>query len=303
MGITREHIIWGYRLFLDREPENNAVIEGELATPDTRELRTHFMLAPEFGDKNPDLALFHNHNIVIKELDNNLRLFIDTADIVIGWGIMRNTYERAELDFVRRTVQPGETVLDIGANIGLFTIIMASLVGPAGQVYAFEPLEQHVPLLERSVAENNFGDRIVIERAAVSDRPGKAHLISASRTINAGGAYLDEGAVPFGHEATEVKLIALDGYPLRRPVKFIKIDVEGAELLAFRGATDLLQEDRPVILSELHPGQLAKVSGCPATEFIAEVETYKYKPYELSGSQLIPISNNEAVKSLVLVPF
>jgi FkbM family methyltransferase len=303
-ALTREHVIWGYRLFLDREPENEFVIEEKInTTRGTRQLRTNFMLSPEFGDKNPDLTLFNDRNIVIKELDGKLRLYVDTSDVVIGWGIIRGKYEIDELDFVRRTVGPGQTVLDIGANIGLFTVTMASLIGPTGKVYAFEPLEDHASLLARSVAENDFADRVVLERAAVSDKPGSGQLISASKTTNAGGAYLNNGQVPLGHEASEVKLITLDTYPVRRPVHFIKIDIEGAELLAFRGAKELLREDRPVILSELHPEQLSKVSGCTAAEFVAELEGYNYKCHELQGSQLLPLTDyGDKVKSVVLLP-
>ena len=302
--ITREHVIWGYRLFLDREPENEFVIEEKInTTRSTRQLRNNFMLSPEFGENNPDLTLFNDRNIVIKEIDGELRLYVDTSDVVIGWGIIRGKYELDELDFVRRTVQPGQTVLDIGANIGLFTITMASLTGPTGKVYAFEPLEDQATLLARSVAENDFADRVVLERAAVSDKAGSGQLISASKTTNAGGAYLNNGQVPLGHEASEVKLITLDTYPVRRPVHFIKIDIEGAELLAFRGAKELLKEDRPVILSELHPEQLRKVSGCTAAEFVAELEGYHYKCHELQGPDLVPFSNQgDAVKSIVLLP-
>ena len=302
--LTREHVIWGYRLFLDREPENQFVIDEKVAlNPGTKQLRANFMLSPEFGEKNPELTLFNDRNIVIKELDGNLRLFVDTADVVIGWGIIRGNYEKAELDFVRRTVGPGQTVLDIGANIGLFTITMASLTGPTGRVYAFEPLEEQATLLARSVAENDFADRVVLERAAVSDQPGSGHLISAPKTTNAGGAYLKAGEVPLGHEVNQVKLITLDTYPVRRPVHFIKIDVEGAELLAFRGAKELLKQDHPVILSELHPEQLSKVSGCTASEFVAELESYNYKCHELRGSQLVPFApGGGEVKSIVLLP-
>jgi FkbM family methyltransferase len=303
-ALTREHVIWGYRLFLDREPENDFVIEEKVTTNrGTRQLRTNFMLSPEFGENNPDLTLFNDRNIVIKELDGKLRLFVDTSDVVIGWGIIRGKYEIDELNFVRRTVGPGQTVLDIGANIGLFTITMASLIGPTGKVYAFEPLEDHATLLARSVAENDFADRVVLERAAVSDKTGSGRLISASKTTNAGGAYLNNGQVPMGHEASEVKLITLDTYPVRRPVHFIKIDVEGAELLAFRGAKELLKEDRPVILSELHPEQLSKVSGCTASEFVAELEGYNYRCHELKGSELVPFKEKGSeVKSIVLLP-
>ncbi len=244
--LTREHVIWGYRLFLDREPETEFVIDEKLAShTDTKQLRTNFMLSPEFGENDPELIQFNEQNIVIKELDGKLRLFVDTSDLAIGWLIIRGIYEPDELAFVRRTIGPGQTVLDIGANIGLFTVTMASLTGPTGKVYAFEPLDAQASLLARSVAENEFADRVVLERAAVSDKAGSGQLINAPKTTNAGGAYLKSGAAPAGHEVSEVKLITLDTYPLRRPVHFIKIDVEGAEPLAFRGARELLKEDRP----------------------------------------------------------
>lgn len=302
--LTREHVIWGYRLFLDREPESDFVIDEKVElNRDTKQLRANFMLSPEFGEKNPELTLFNDRNIVIKELDGKLRLFVDTADVVIGWGIIRGKYETEELDFVRRRVGPGQTVLDIGANIGLFTITMASLTGPTGKVYAFEPLDDLATLLARSVAENDFADRVVLERVAISDKPGSGQLISASKTTNAGGAYLKAGEVPLGHNVNEVKLITLDTYPVRRPVHFIKIDVEGAELLAFRGAKELLKKDRPVILSEVHPEQLLKVSGCTVKEFVAEMESYNYRCHHLRGSQLVPLdTDDDAVKSVVLLP-
>ena len=144
---------------------------------------------------------------------------------------------------------------------------------------------------------------MLLERVAVGDKAGTAQLVSAAKTTNAGGAYLKAGNVPSGHDVTEVKLITLDTYPLRRPVHFIKIDVEGAELLAFRGARQLLKEDRPVILSELHPEQLSKVSGCTAAEFVAELESYDYKCHELRGSDLTPVDvEDPRVKSVVFLP-
>jgi hypothetical protein len=90
--LAKEDVIWGYRLFLDREPENQLVVKEKLATVrGTKELRNNFMLSPEFSVKNPDLAPFIDTNIVMKELDEKLRLFVDISDHVIGWGIIRES--------------------------------------------------------------------------------------------------------------------------------------------------------------------------------------------------------------------
>lgn len=304
--LSKEHVLWGYRLFLDREAESEAVIAEKLATNrNTQQLRRVFMLAPEFGIKNPELTLFQDSHIVIKELDDNLRIFIDLADSVIGWNIIRGSYEKPELDFARRTIKPGQNVIDIGANIGVFAITMASLVGPQGKVYAFEPQEREARLMVQSLAENRFTDRVVFERAAISDQRGRGQLVSAAQTINAGGAYLSNNSeyLPAGHERNDVELITLDTYHFKRPISFIKIDVEGAELLALRGGTQLLKEDHPVILSELHPAQLSRVSGCSLAEFVGMLERLNYTCHDLRGTELTPFKDEAAkVKSVVFLP-
>jgi FkbM family methyltransferase len=304
-GLTREHVLWGYRLFLDRDPESEAVImEKLLANSDTRTLRRVFMLSPEFIENNRDLTLFYDSRIVIAKIADNLRLFVDLSDSVIGWEVIRGNYEKNEIDFVRDTIKSGQNTVDIGANIGLFTITMASLVGPTGSVYAFEPLEGVAALLAQSIRENNFDNRVVLVSAALSDKVCNGQLIHAIKSNNGGGAYLKMlERIPAGHQAIEVPVLTLDSYGVKRPVAFIKIDIEGNELLAFRGARNLLIEDRPIILSELHPAQLMEVSHATPAEFVAEMESLNYKCYDLHGKELHSyIDEGAKIKSVVFMP-
>ena len=104
-GLTRDHVVWAYRLLLDRDPENEDVIGPKLAgSRDTRELRHHLMTSAEFQDKNRDYAHTNDRTIVIKELDGpgSARLFVDLSDHVIGLSILRGHYEAGEIAFVRR---------------------------------------------------------------------------------------------------------------------------------------------------------------------------------------------------------
>jgi len=305
--ITREHAIWAYRLFLDREPENEGVITEWLdKVRGTKDLRAEFMFSPEFAEKNSDLIFTGDANVVIKEIGNGLRLFVDLSDHIIGWGIVRGGYEQDEINFVRRMVKVNQNVLDIGAHIGLFTITMAGLVGPEGKVHSFEPLAQQASLLERSVSENRFADRVVIAGVAVSDHEGTGQMMVPDYTVNSGGAYLlgPESQVRLGHATNPVKLIKLDAYPLARPVSFIKIDVEGAEPLALRGAANLLRIDRPIILCELHAAQLGRVSGLTPGQFIAEMKTYGYDIYSLGADGPAPLTESDSaeIRSIVLLP-
>lgn len=306
--ITREHVIWSYRLFFDRDPENEAVVTEKLnAWRTTRDLRTVFLVSSEFHEKNPGLAITNESVIVIKELQNKRRLFVDLSDRVIGHGIIKGEYESEEVDFVKSIIKPGDTVLDIGANIGFFTILMADLIGETGKSYSFEPLPRNFKLLNRSIEENGFAGRATIEHAAVGETQGTLKLISPpTETLNLGGAFLKTGdtQVPPGHIAEEVTVIRLDNYSIERPVKFIKIDVEGAELLALRGAMNILTEDKPVIMAELNPPQLRKVSSCTSAQFISEINKCGYNCYELNSGNVgkqITSPNSDKILSVVFI--
>jgi len=306
-SLTRDHVVWAYRLLLDRDPENEDVIGPKLAgSRDTRELRNHLMTSAEFRDKNRDYAHTNDRTIVIKELgtgDGVVRLFVDLADHVIGLNIVRGAYEREEIAWVRRLLRPGDVALDVGAHIGFFTMHMAAMVGPSGRVYAFEPFAANAELLERSVAENGLGERVVVTRAAVGAVSGSAMLTFAEETLNSGGAYLlrDSAAPLTGNVAEPVPLIALDQFMLPHPVRFIKMDVEGAEPQVLRGAERLLTTDRPVILSELHPTQLQRASGTTGDEFLAQVRQLGYRAQDLNGNA-IDRAPADAIVSIVLVP-
>src|SRR3954466_7167470 len=138
-GLTREHVIWAYRLLLDRDPESEDVIGPKLAgSRTTAELRHHLMTSAEFRDKNPDFAHTNDSTVVIKEIATGVRLLLDLSDHVIGLNILRGRYEQNEIRFVRGLLRPGDAAIDAGAHIGFFTMHMAAAVGALGRIYAFE---------------------------------------------------------------------------------------------------------------------------------------------------------------------
>jgi FkbM family methyltransferase len=308
MGLTRDHIVWAYRILLDRDPENEDVILPKMrGYQNTRDLRNDIVTSEEYQEKNRDYAQMNEHNLVIKEIEPGLRLAIDLADHAIGLNILRGRFELNEIEFVRRTVKPGQHVVDAGAHIGLFAMHMAAAVGPSGSVHCFEPFEANAACLELAIAENRFERRVILERAAVGAMHGTGQLIFAPATLNSGGAFIGApgASVPAGHETLPVRLIALDEYPLPRPISFIKMDVEGAEPQAVRGAARLLQEDRPVILSEVHPSQLKLVSGITPAAFIAEIAELGYRCHLLGagvpGAEVSDVQTS-GVESVVFVP-
>jgi FkbM family methyltransferase len=282
MGLSRDHVVWAYRLLLDREPEGDAVIIPKMRGYDrTEDLRRDIMSSPEFQEKNRDSAQMASRTLVIKPLSSGLRIFIDLADHAIGLNILRDQFEEAELAFARRQVKPGDIAIDAGAHIGLYTLHLAQAVGPAGHVYAFEPFPPNAELLQLSILENQLDDRVTISQAGLGDRDGTADLVYAEHTLNSGGAFV----VPSGadslpqHARTSIRLTRLDSLPLSRRVAFLKLDVEGAEPLVLAGGQDLLRRSGPALLCEIHHEQLARVSGTTASDFFAWLGRLGYQPH------------------------
>jgi len=305
-SLTREHVVWAYRLLLDRDPESEDVIGPKLAgSRDTAQLRHHLMTSAEFQEKNRDYAHTNDPTVVITELDGGTRLFVDLSDHAIGLNIVRRRYEEDGIRFVRGMLAAGETAVDAGAHIGFFTMHMAAIVGAAGKIYAFEPFDANADLLERSIVENRFADRVVFRRAAVDAAAGTATLTFPRETLNSGGAYLlRDGTAPLtGNQTRPVPAVTLDEAVLSRPVRLIKMDVEGAEPLVVRGAARILAEDRPVILSELHPTQLDRASGATADAFLAEMQRLNYAAHLLENGAVGARLDRAPADTLVSVVF
>jgi FkbM family methyltransferase len=165
-------------------------------------------------------------------------------DSAVGKYLFAGGFEADELAYFRRQLKPGDVVLDVGANAGLYTIIAARMVGEQGHVYAFEPGEA-IELLRHNVALNRLNNVTIIP-AAVSNTTGTASFGVATDNAMSSLAKTDRADQTIAHW-TEVKTMRLDDaikdYGIDR-VDFIKVDVEGAEALVFEGARDLLARDK-----------------------------------------------------------
>lgn len=167
----------------------------------------------------------------------------------IGKNLFAGWFEPAEVDFVRRHLKPGDVVLDLGANAGLYTLLAARAVGPAGHVYAFEPGARALELLRHNVQINGATNVTIID-AAVSDKTGTASFAVARDTAYSSLADIDRDDQDVVEWKT-VRTIRLDdaiseyGIP---QATFIKMDVEGAEKLALDGASRLLARSTPLTI-------------------------------------------------------
>ena len=169
-------------------------------------------------------------------------------------------YERSTFDFLRANCAPGSTALDIGAHIGLFSVVMARLVGPTGRVFGFEPTPFTRKVLEQTVRLNGCEGIVSIRDEAVSKTSGTTTFYDTDDPIsNANSLVQTERS----RTALAVKMVSIDDFVREHCGKIgcIKLDVEGAELQALRGAARTFAESRPVLHLSLHPNAIVKGGG------------------------------------------
>lgn len=174
-------------------------------------------------------------------------------------GVVRRFDERKWpcAEIVKKLVQPGDVVIDVGANIGYISHLLAQWVGPEGKVHALEPVPGTFDLLRHSLSRLH-GSQVVLYNVAASSKSGQAVMeipeyegggenLYESRVVDA------ENAAKGGHRTVTVELRTLDDMFLGsdQPVACIKIDVEGHELDAVRGGEQVLERWAPALVIEV----------------------------------------------------
>lgn len=205
------------------------------------------------------------------------------ADRGIGRAMSRDTFERAELACAVRRVGPGDVVVDGGAHLGVYALLLAQQVGPSGHVYAFEPHPESRTLLAEAVARNGFRRRVSVRGAALGDAPGHGVLRSSRQCSGHVHACLSHPGVRVSRAERlfPVEIVALDDLGFDRRIALIKLDIEGAELLAIRGALGLIRRDRPAILCEIGDEQSTRVSGESSEHVIQTLARVGYHAREI----------------------
>ena len=185
------------------------------------------------------LSLVNGVRIVVPESIDNISTYVLSE---------QQDWFEDEIKFLRSLIQPGQKVIDIGANYGVYTLSMAQTVGSSGHVWAFEPASSTARLLRESITENCFS-HVTLGQFAISSAKGKAHL------------YLDQDSVMNSlspeHETRNsetVNVMSLDDclkfYDWRN-IDFIKIDAEGGELNILKGGTRFFSDCSPLVQYEV----------------------------------------------------
>lgn len=161
------------------------------------------------------------------------RLLVERGMTGATGNVYFGLHEVPDMAFMVHFLRPGETLFDIGANIGSYALLAASAAG--ARVVAFEPHPKTAAFLERNIAHNKLGGQIVVRRVALSDRAGSGALTDTLDTMN----HLTDDAQP---DSTAVELETLDGEAARQRPAMLKIDVEGHEEMVLAGGMAALAD-------------------------------------------------------------
>lgn len=208
---------------------------------------------------------------------NEHKMFLDKNDSM-SLSINR-WYEPYQTNLAAKYIKTGDTVLDLGANIGYYTLLFAKLVGSTGMVYAFEPEKTNFDVLLKNCALNGY-QNVVAENKAISDTNTPLTFYLSKDNSGDNRLFGDETS----EKAVSVPAVKLDDYfsNANLPINFIKMDIQGAEGRAFQGMKTLMSKtNRLVVFCEFWPYGLAKTGQDPEA-FLQLVANYGFTIKEIS---------------------
>lgn len=221
--------------------------------------------------QTPIYVRFGPDDLMFTEIEG-FKLALDRSDFAVSMQIEHTKdYEPHLVNFMRSTIKPDMTVLDIGANIGVFSMLAASM---GAQVISFEPNSENCRLILTSAIANGFEDRIKLRPLALSDEEGYAYF---STFVGSNGGLLPSKAEMISSPSCIIVPCArMDDLNLEK-VDLIKADTEGAEYRILRGAEQTIRKFKPIITIEFSLEMLGRVSGVDGVEFLRWIEGLGYE--------------------------
>lgn len=216
------------------------------------------------------------------------RFVVYNYDLPRFWLLARHPQDAAEFAAIPRLVRPGDVAIDVGANIGVYSVLLSRLCGGAGSVWAFEPVPDTCWRLRETLALNRCANVQPVQ-AAVCESDGCAtmNLFDPGHCVwNSLGTpeMGPDGAKTLPHSSVNVPSVSLDSFCDREGIdriNFLKVDVEGFELSVFKGAQALLRDHRVDYICFEISQQPLKGAGFSSKQVLAELEKWGYGVYDL----------------------
>jgi FkbM family methyltransferase len=245
--------------------------------------------------------LYVGSNIGLANLDQDIKIFFNTHDNTIGYQLMMsNTWETKLSKIMLNFVNPGDNIIDLGANYGTHSLRMAKKMNGQGKIYAFEANPKVFNLLRKSSIVNGLHSLIEPFNLLITDKNDEQYVFLYTDDFNVGGSKIlsanDSKCKNCDFDKTiELSSSKLDTIiPVGTKINFMKMDIEGSEFLALAGAERVLNEsiDDIVILMEWNYRLLTN----PIEKIEQLVSKYGFKIWLVQGEEIVRIENLENLK-------
>ncbi len=304
---SEDDVIYSYRLLLNRAPDDHGLafwrgmLRREQISVET--LVRGFIDSQEFIGRFGDSAfvsLLRAARQVELITSQGLHMFIRRDDLFVGKPLAEgHTYEPHLQRVLRAHLGEGSVFVDVGANIGFMSLFAASL-HPTIQVHAFEPNLENGELLKLSRARNNLTG-VTLYPHAVADRPqsfllktygsnGWLEPLEPDTDTSAYPSAVDVAALAAGEQTQQFLVHAVrldDTLAHLTRLDLIKMDIEGAEPLAWRGMQQIIRRHRPALVMEFAPAMIQNVSQTDPYAFLEDVQQQGYRLHILAGDATI----------------
>ena len=242
-------------------------------------------------------------------MDDGSVLLLDARSRTEAGAFWNGEYEPAEFRLCQICAAGADTVLDVGANVGLTAIPLARTLKPhGGKLIALEPVPSNFNRLVQSIALNDLNGVVLPFPLALGDKEGEIEFARESKGNASTGNALPRDLVanPAGYAFSTAKITTLDAFALQNhldSVDFVKVDIEGAEVGFLQGGEAFLQRCRPIIFGEFN-SQLMPKYGHTFLDVAAILKPWKYKIFA-SADTLMPIevtAPESGLGNILLVP-
>jgi FkbM family methyltransferase len=306
-GVSYEQLV---HLLYPSLPEHRRAAVDEAGAGDLSQVATirRMLGAVEHQDAPTPFSVQVMRDEVVRCDVGPVELLCDPADGAVAPGLRSGSYEPHLTSVFERYCTPGMTVVDVGANLGYFSVLASRLVGPTGRVIALEPNSDNCRLLLSSLRDQRITN-VELLPVACDARAGWAYY---SSHVGSNGGLIDDRDL-LERPGAVVPTFRLDDL-VTGPVGLLKLDVEGAEGRVVQGATALLERDRPVVTTELKQEMLERVSQMSLREYLGYFERLGYRatmldarsgaetPYPSVAALLRDWTDLEEIADILLLP-
>lgn len=243
-------------------------------------------------------SAIHTYNSIIDRIEEGHVLipipefegsfYIDIRSHILSIIIIEKTYEPELVEIVKQNINSNRDVIDVGANIGLFTVLFSKLISKKQKVLAIEPTPSATKYLHLNIEKNNVNNLVIVFNGVASAEKGdySINVIPGKEEYSSIGTEISHPIVKkYKSEKILVKGDSIDNLVIEYKINpgFIKIDVEGSEYSVIKGAKNTLLKYKPVIVAELYDILLSNC-GHTSENVVTFLESIEYNVIDIKRS-------------------